>query len=221
MPVICAMLLTCFLRPIILVFFQIKLAVLKRSHFCESQGEAETITLCHQTRETRQAGQELCERLQGESQALLECALAAPATLRIDGIRVDRLCSLVGQLLSHGLQGKGVPSAGSGWLPSVPWQAPPKPSALGMLQVGPRIRICHAGESAEGECVWKIAWMSKNLCPHLLTHVWQYKLGSRYFVIYICCIDFPSFRLLNTRLRHSARGWVWPTCDADGYCCMR
>jgi len=71
--------------------------------------------------------------VQGEAQALLESALAAPATLSLDSHRVDRLCSLVAQLLSHGLTGRPAPPAG--WLPH--WHhSSSKPSALGVLQVG-------------------------------------------------------------------------------------
>jgi hypothetical protein len=79
-----------------------------------------------------QVGQELSERTQGEAQALLETALAAPATLSVDSHRVDRLCSLVAQLLSHGLTGK--PAAPAGWLSQ--WLDSSKPSALAVLQVG-------------------------------------------------------------------------------------
>jgi len=95
----------------------------------------------HISRYYLQANQELGERVQGEAQALLECALAAPATLRVDGLRVGRLCSLVAQLLSHGLTGRGVPA---GWLPN--WQATSKPSVLEML----RVRVLAGWESCCG-----------------------------------------------------------------------
>ncbi len=107
-----------------------------------------------------QEGQEVGDRLQGEAQALLECALAAPATLAIDGMRVDRLCSLVAQLLGHGLTGRAAPPPT--WLPS--WQAS-KPSVLEMLQVG-SLGIEYPWGRA-GRASLQLDWHAER-CLHLL-----------------------------------------------------
>ena len=78
-----------------------------------------------------QEGHELAARLEGVAQDLLESALAAPAYLKTNDLRVSRSCSLVVRLLEHGLIDKALTP---GWLP---YMQAARPSAFDMLQVSP------------------------------------------------------------------------------------
>ena len=79
-----------------------------------------------------QAGHDLAARLEGVAQDLLDAALASPGTMQISNLRVSRCCSLVVQLLEHGLEQQAV----SGW---IPYMQAPRPTAFDMLQVNPSL----------------------------------------------------------------------------------